>query len=165
MDYSLVHALAYWKGALRRFLWLYDVNCQYHKLLYERIRKSLLLQEEIDLDALILEYGIGLFHVHGHQDTCHCRYAPSFMEGAAFVVGEVIESLWEPLNEISGSSRAMTYFHRQETLDMHMNDSNWKKTVRMGACALSIMSLIMLITGRDSGYISGAFQRRVSGRE
>jgi len=32
-------------------------------------------------DGLELRLGIGLFHIHGHWDTCLARYSPSFIEG------------------------------------------------------------------------------------
>ena len=77
--------------------------------------------------------GIGLFHVHGHQNECFPRYAPSFIMGVGQIEGEIIETLWVGLNEISGSTRNMSKAYRQELLDMHMNDSNWKKLGRMGS--------------------------------
>ena len=132
MDYAFVHALARWQGLIRFILWLYDINCQYHKNLFSRLQGSLSMKEIVDIDQFEIQFGIGLFHVHGHQNSCYCRFAPTFIDGAAMVDGEVIESLWEPLNHIAGSTRAMTYFHRQETIDLHMNDSNWKKTTRIG---------------------------------
>jgi len=80
-------------------------------------------------DGLELRLGIGLFHIHGHQDTCLARYSPSFIEGARQVDGKTIETLWAPLNEISRSTRGMLTSHRREVIDDHMNDSNWKKLV------------------------------------
>lgn len=46
--------------------------------------------------------------------------------------GEILETLWAPLNHISGSTRSMTAAHRREVLDSHLNDNNWKKLVRIG---------------------------------
>lgn len=126
--------MGYWKGLLRLFLLLYDINCQYHVNLFKRLRESQALQEVLDLDDLELKFGIGLFHVHGHSNECYCRFAPTFIPGAGLIDGELIETLWDPLNHISGSIRAMSYFHRWEILDLHMNDSNWKKLLRMGQC-------------------------------
>ncbi|EGN91642.1 hypothetical protein SERLA73DRAFT_128099 [Serpula lacrymans var. lacrymans S7.3] len=68
--------------------------------------------------------GIGLFHVHGHQDICFPRYAPNFIPGAGQVDGGISETLWAPLNEVSQSTRAMRKSHKQEILDNHMGDSN-----------------------------------------
>ena len=60
------------------------------------------------------------------------RFSPNFIPGAEMIDGEIIKTLWVGLNEISGSTRNMSWHHRQEILDLHMNDSNWKKLVNMG---------------------------------
>ncbi|KAI9431800.1 hypothetical protein H4582DRAFT_2113351 [Lactarius indigo] len=80
-------------------------------------------------DNLELRLGIGLFHIHGHQDTCLARYSPSFIKGGQQIDGETIETLWAPLNEITRSTRGMSTSHRREVIDDHMNDSNWKKLI------------------------------------
>ncbi|KAF8266490.1 hypothetical protein EI94DRAFT_1701677 [Lactarius quietus] len=80
-------------------------------------------------DNLELRLGIGLFHIHGHQDTCLARYLPSFIEGGRQIDGETMETLWAPLNEISRSTRGMSSLHHWEVIDDHMNDSNWKKLI------------------------------------
>ncbi|KAG6325966.1 hypothetical protein ID866_13123 [Astraeus odoratus] len=73
-----------------------------------------------------------MFHVHGHQDECNSPYSPNFIVGAGQVDGEILETLWSSLNKISGSTCAMSFAHSQEILDDHMNDSNWKKIVKLG---------------------------------
>ena len=97
----------------------------------ERVNDSTFLKLP---DNLELRLGIGLFHIHGHQDTCLARYSPSFIEGGQQIDGETIETLWAPLNEISRSTRGMSTSHRQEVIDDHMNDSNWKKLIGVGKC-------------------------------
>ena len=87
-------------------------------------------------EGLELRLGIGLFHIHGHKDTCLARYSPSFIEGGQQIDGETIETLWAPLNEISRSTRGMATSHCREVIDDHMNDSNWKKLVSLGRLAL-----------------------------
>ena len=88
-------------------------------------------------DGLELRLGIGLFHIHGHQDTCLARYSPSFIEGGRQIDGETIETLWAPLNEISRSTRGMLTSHCREVIDDHMNDSNWKKLIDLGRLPLT----------------------------
>lgn len=88
-------------------------------------------------DGLELRLGIGLFHIHGHRDTCLARYSPSFIEGGRQIDGETIETLWAPLNEISRSTRGMSTSHRREVIDDHMNDSNWKKLIDLGRVPLT----------------------------
>ena len=122
-------------------LLMYDIMCQYRVNFRRRIRKS----PELALpSSLILQTGIGLFHIHGHQDSCLPRYSPSFIPGAKQVDGEIIETLWAPLNNISRSSRGMSLAHRQEVIDAHMNHSNWKKMVRIGMHILNILNINQL---------------------
>lgn len=114
----------------------YDIFCQWIVHLSERISDSkgtLKLPRGADIDG-----GIGLFHVHGHQDQCYHRFASYFVPGAAMVDGEVLETLWSALNQISRSTRTATLPHREEVLDDHMNDNNWRKLVNMSMpfCAL-----------------------------
>jgi hypothetical protein len=129
MDYSLCQALKYNMDGIKTVLILYDVMCQFGVHLVDWVEKSLYLDLPLDLT---IKKGIGLFHIHGHQDSCYPRFSPTFIQGAGQVDGEILETLWAPLNQISGSSRSMTAAHRQELLDDHMNDSNWKKQVKAG---------------------------------
>ena len=133
MDYSLSKALSYNMEDIPVALVMYDIMCQYGVHFKERVRKS----PELSLNSsLKLRTGIGLFHIHGHQDSCLPRFSPSYIPGAKQVDGEIIETLWAPLNHISRSIRGMSLVHRQEVLDSHMNHSNWKKMVRIGMCHL-----------------------------
>ncbi|EFI27308.1 hypothetical protein CC1G_14780 [Coprinopsis cinerea okayama7 len=106
----------------------YDIACQYAVHFLERFAKS----PELDLaDDLIVKFVIGLFHVHGHKKECYPRYASTFMTGAAVRSGEILESLWEILNRVSGRTRVMGHAMRVEILDAVMADSNWKKLLKL----------------------------------
>ncbi|KAG1832498.1 hypothetical protein EV424DRAFT_1342450 [Suillus variegatus] len=128
MDYALCEALKLNAEGIRRVLTFYDVNCQYHKHLQDRIADSPLLKMH---DELEITPGIGLWHVHGHQDSCYVRYASNFIQGAARIDGEIMETLWVPLNIISPAARGMGTPHRKECLDYQMNDCNFMKMIRM----------------------------------
>ena len=54
------------------------------------------------------------------------------MEGAGEVEGEILETLWSKMDEVAPLTQAMSVAHRQEVLDDHMNDSNWRKMIRIG---------------------------------
>ncbi|KAH8994300.1 hypothetical protein EDB86DRAFT_2829803 [Lactarius hatsudake] len=130
MDYSICKALSYNMEDMPVALVMYDIMCQYRVHFEERIKSS----PELSLpssESLELCMGIGLFHIHGHQDSCLPRFSLSYIPGAKQVDGEIIETLWAPLNNISWSTRGMSLVHRQEVLDTHMNHSNWKKLVRI----------------------------------
>lgn len=128
MDYSLVQALKLCKHC-RRILHLYDINCSFWEHFLERCSKSDFLEIPKNMEFF---RGIGLFHVHGHQDLCFPRFAPNFIPGAGRIDGEIVETTWPPINAISGSTRNMSKAHRQETIDLHMNDWNWQKLTRTG---------------------------------
>ena len=140
MDYSICKALSYNMEDIPVALVMYDTMCQYRVHFQERVKKS---PELILSDSLKLWTGIGLFHIHGHQDSCLPRFSPSYIRGAKQVDGEIIETLWAPLNNISQSLRGMSLMHRQEVLDAHLNHSNWKKLVQIGVFHPSYYSALV----------------------
>jgi hypothetical protein len=129
MDYSICKALSYNMDNIPVALVMYDIMCQYRVHFQAHVRNSLELSIPPSLD---LQTGIGLFHIHGHQDSCLPQFSPSYIPGAKQVDGEIIETLWAPLNNISRSIQGMSLSHRQEVLDAHMDHSNWKKLVQIG---------------------------------
>ena len=138
MDYSICKALSYNMENIPVALVMYDIMCQYRVNFLRRVEDS----PELSLpSSLELRTGIGLFHIHGHQDSCLPRFSPSYIPGAKQVDGEIIETLWAPLNNISRSLRGMSLMHRQEVLDAHINHSNWKKLVRIGMSPLPYFML------------------------
>ncbi|EGO05138.1 hypothetical protein SERLA73DRAFT_37143, partial [Serpula lacrymans var. lacrymans S7.3] len=66
MDYSLCQALTSLVG-IDSVIVLYNIMCQYGKHFLKRVLKSPYLQVPSDVS---MYKGIGLFHVHGHQDIC-----------------------------------------------------------------------------------------------
>ena len=135
-------------NGLNDIMIIYDVMCQYHVNLWDRIANNpnLSISEKANLIM-----GIGLFHVHGHQDECLFRLATSFIPGAGMVDGEILESLWAQLNDISRSTRTATLAHRAEVLDDHMNDSNWNKMVNIVSSVIAKYrkAVIGLVDSKD----------------
>lgn len=129
MDYALCEALRHNMQGIPQSLVCYDIMCQFGIHFLERVQENPYLG--FDPHLVILK-GIGLFHIHGHQDSCFAEYAPNFILGAGMVDGEIIETLWSWINLIAGSTRGMSSSHRHEVLDDHMNSGNWKKLIRSG---------------------------------
>ena len=129
MNYSICQVLSYNMQDIPIALVMYDIMCEYRVNFKDRIKNSpsLLLPSSLELWIRT-----GLFHIHGHQDSCLPCYSPSYIPGAKQVDGKIIETLWAPLNNISRSIQGMSLSHRQEVLDAHMNHSNWKKLVHIG---------------------------------
>jgi hypothetical protein len=144
MDYSFSEALKHSNmGDISRLIAMYDVMCQYWTNLERRFDESPFLSFPTAMNIL---RGIGLFHVHGHQDRCFPRFAPTFIEGAGMVDGEILETLWAVLNEIARSTRGATLAYRTELLNNHMNDSNWKKLIGMGISLSSFSAFPQSLT-------------------
>jgi hypothetical protein len=66
------------------------------------------------------------------------------------VDGEVLETLWAVLNGIANSIRSQSTAHRRETLDDHMNDSNWKKLIQMSEYSGCIVLPSILMSDMQS---------------
>ena len=141
MDYALCQALKNtMTGEEKRVIFVYDINCQYIVNLMARIKRG--LKHLWIRPDLLLVPGIGLFHVHGHQEICFPRFAPTFIPGAGQTDGEILETLWAVLNEVGRTTRTMTLAHRSEVLDAHMLDNNWKKMINMGTFLICFTFLL-----------------------
>ncbi|KAG1793247.1 uncharacterized protein HD556DRAFT_1432294 [Suillus plorans] len=129
MDYALCNSLAHNTNGIGRALTFYNVNCQYNRHLIAQVENSTNLSIP---SRIVITLGIGLWHVHGHQDKCFVWYASNFIPGAGRIDGEIMETLWATLNIISPAARGMSTPHRQECLNYQMNDCNFMKMIRMG---------------------------------
>ena len=129
MDFVFVNAINY--GTLTPIVMLiYDIMCKFIVHFRDRVME---LSDFLEIPENIrIKQAIGLFHVHGHIKQCFARFAPTFIRGSGMLAGEIIETLWSSLNHTASSARTMSWYHRQEYLDAHMGDSNWKKLTGMG---------------------------------
>jgi len=114
---------------VKRALLIYDIMCQWHKNLPDRVAESGYLEIS---DGLHILKAIGDWHVNGHVLPCEYRFGLAFIDGIGIIDGEVMETLWSVLNKISQTTWGATLAHRAEILDDHMNHSNWKKLVGVG---------------------------------
>jgi hypothetical protein len=129
IDYAICNALGYKSHGLREALVAYDVACQWSIHFDERVSQSAHLSLPQGLHYIP---AVGKFHLASHREDCFAHFSLNFVHGAGQQDGEVLETLWSSLNKAAGSIRAMTKAHRQEMLDQHILDSNWKKLVNMG---------------------------------
>ncbi|KAG2068957.1 hypothetical protein BDR04DRAFT_1022816, partial [Suillus decipiens] len=111
MDYALSQALNYNTDGISWAITFYDINCQYNKFFKDRVASSMYLSILI---SMVIIPGIGLWHVHGHQDSCYVRYASNFIHGTGRINREIMETLWASLNIISLSARGMGTPHCKE---------------------------------------------------
>ncbi|KAG2017263.1 hypothetical protein CC2G_006788 [Coprinopsis cinerea AmutBmut pab1-1] len=129
MDYGLSNSIKTTSAdKMKRLILLYDINCQYCRNLKKRFEAGPYLTLPSDL---VVTFGIGQFHVHGHQEKCYARYSPMFIKGIGYTSGEILEALWSVLNEASRPTQTMSLAHRTEVLDAFIADSNWKKMLNL----------------------------------
>jgi hypothetical protein len=128
MDYSICQAL-------KRFprhtlaLVIYDICCQWCIYFRDRVSESEFLEV---WESLEITPAVGKWHLAAHVAACFHKFSLNFIEGAAQVEGEIMETLWSVLDEVAGLTQGMSLAHRQEVLDDYMNDSNWRKILRIG---------------------------------
>lgn len=131
MDYSLCHGIANSNVQdIDKMVLYYDVICQYSVNLLRRLKEAKRYLPFAHRKTIY--YGIGAFHISGHIPRCFPRHSPHFIPGAGVVDGEILETLWSVLNEVSPSAQTASLAARTELLDDHMLDSNWKKIINIG---------------------------------
>jgi Kyakuja-Dileera-Zisupton transposase len=128
MDYALSQTMTI-GGAKKvpRLLLLYDIMCQW----------GVHMKQRFDINGLSMPNvkellrGVGIWHVYAHVNRCFGRYAPIYLKNVGLVDGEILETLWSLLNQVSESCQTMSLANREETINFHMNDINRKKNLEM----------------------------------
>jgi len=129
IDYVICQALNYRTQGLRGAINLYDMSCRWILNFRDWVAAGEYLSFP-DFEQFVA--AVGKFHISAHIKKCFALFSPNFIKGIGQVDGEILETLWAALNLISKSARTMTIAGRQELLDDHMRDWNWKKLVGMG---------------------------------
>jgi hypothetical protein len=84
-----------------------------------------------DLVSLVrrTRWAVPALHVQGHKDACMYLYSSAYMDCTAHFHGETAEQPWIEANQVGAHVRQMNNGHRQDTLNDHNEDWNWKKTM------------------------------------
>ena len=128
IDYSICQALKRFPGHVQALI-IYDICCQW----IIHFRQCVSESEFLELwDSLDITGAVGKWHLAAHIPECFPKFTLNFVEGAGQVEGEILETLWSGLDEVAGLAQAMSVAHHQETVDENMNDSNWRKIIRIG---------------------------------
>lgn len=159
IDYSLSEAIKTTNmDEVSDLLLIYDIMCQYG------VHMDRCFQDASGLGiptTLNLIKAIGLFHVHGHQDSCLYRFATTYIPGVGMIDGEILETLWSILNDISRSVRTATLATRGELLDDHMGNSNWKKIIQI--CQSFYSTRVCLLIAVEGHTIRTKYKRALDG--
>ncbi|KAF9030921.1 hypothetical protein BJ165DRAFT_1306841, partial [Panaeolus papilionaceus] len=129
VDFAFMQAIVRTNVDVRqRVTMIYDIGCQYSVHLRSRIDEML---SEHGMELLEIDHAIGMFHVHGHNDKCYFRFAPSFIPGLGMVDGEIMKTNWSVLNKAARAQRTATQVGQLEAMDNHTSDLNYKRTMKM----------------------------------
>jgi hypothetical protein len=77
---------------------------------------------------------VPLLHVMGHKDACAYLYASSYQQCAAHCHSETAEQPWAEHNQAGPLTCQMNPGHRQDVLNAHFGDWNFKKMHNCGEC-------------------------------
>jgi hypothetical protein len=88
MDYSLCKALSYNMEDIPVALVMYDIMCQYGVHFQERVDR---IPELTLSSSLQLRTGVGLFHIHGHQDSCLPRFLQVIFLEQSRLMGKLLK--------------------------------------------------------------------------
>ena len=127
MDYSICQALKRFPRHVKALI-VYDICCQWSIHFRQHVSESKFLEL---WDSLEIIGAVGKWHLAAHIPECFPKFSLNFVEGSGEVEGEILETLWSGLDEIAGMTQAMSIAHHQEVIDEYMNDSNWRKIIRM----------------------------------
>jgi hypothetical protein len=141
MDYALCGAVACMPG-IKSLIFCYDVGCQWWIKFHLRLQNG--APHLKWPSSLKLITAVGKFHLGAHIDDCFAKFSPNFIRRAGQIDGENLEPLWSSLNKISPSTRAMATSFRQETLDWHMNESNWGKMLTICTSSLHNETTVLM---------------------
>ena len=131
MDFIFFSAISSVVLSLTGIIASYDIACQWSKDVKKRANElPTILNANIAVTLLTLL--IPKFHLPGHGSRCQTDYSHNLTVGAARTDGEGIERNWSFMNPVATATKEMTPGGRQDTLEDHWGNMNWRKTVDLG---------------------------------
>ncbi|KAF6747259.1 hypothetical protein DFP72DRAFT_822049 [Ephemerocybe angulata] len=124
VDYIAFSAVQWFK--ILELVISYDIGCQWHKKLIQRLAALPAALQPTFLEALLVL--IPKFHLPAHIEACNRSYSFNLTKGVGRTDGEAPERGWSRMNAIAKSTAEMGPGTRRDTLDDHMADENWGKT-------------------------------------
>ncbi|KAK0476564.1 hypothetical protein EDD18DRAFT_1115246 [Armillaria luteobubalina] len=112
----------------------YDIGCQWGKNLWKRINVygPDLTPPQKQKDIVIL---VPKFHLPVHIVECQEEFSFAFELFVGETDGEATEWTWAISNPVASSMREMGPGSRQDTLDDHWSDHNWRKNAGLHKCS------------------------------
>ncbi|KAJ6488920.1 hypothetical protein C8R45DRAFT_929627 [Mycena sanguinolenta] len=120
---------------LRKII-LYNIVCQWWKMLNERL-KELPPLICITIILALFWFVIPKLHIHAHTLDCQVQFSLNLVPGGGQTDGKGIECPWGSIGAIASSTRASGPSARHDALDDHWNFWNWLKTIGLERAGLA----------------------------
>lgn len=147
MDYIVFSAISH--IGLRMYNLSYDIACQWHKKLWNRMTN---IPEHFQLNHTdkIVCFFVLKFHLKVHVQSCQTQFSFNFTRWVGRTDGEAPEHGWANFNRVASSTKEMGPGSHRDHLDDQFGDSNWKKSIAMGKANLyySLALILVLLAGR-----------------
>ncbi|KAJ7033998.1 hypothetical protein C8F04DRAFT_1210759 [Mycena alexandri] len=128
MDYMFFWSIA--GSSLRRFFVSYDIVCQWHIHVWDRMRTYRDIDITIDGD-IFMTFLIPKFHLPAHIKECNLKFSFNLTRDVGQTDGEAPERGWANANPLARSTKEMGPGSRHDTLDDHFNDWNHKRIIAL----------------------------------
>ncbi|KAJ7276586.1 hypothetical protein C8J57DRAFT_1061539, partial [Mycena rebaudengoi] len=120
---------------LVRFFVSYDIACQWHINIWERMMRYKKEMWLVGEDKFV-SFLVPKFHLPAHIEACNLHFSFNLTRDVGQTDGEAPERGWANAGPLAGSTKEMGPGARRDTLDDHFNDLNHKKITRLGAMML-----------------------------
>ncbi|KAF7373659.1 hypothetical protein MSAN_00576700 [Mycena sanguinolenta] len=117
---------------LLRFFVSYDIACQWHLKLWERMQKYQDASLTLDGRGKFFTFLVPKFHLPAHIEACNLKYSFNLTRFVGQTDGEAPERGWADANPLARSTKEMGPGFRRDTIDDHFNDWNHKKIIALG---------------------------------
>ncbi|KAJ7511255.1 hypothetical protein B0H11DRAFT_1700222, partial [Mycena galericulata] len=161
MDYMFMKSIA--GSDLIRFYVSYDIACQWHINIWQRMVGY--KNEELTIlgGNKYLVFLVPKFHLPAHIEACNLRFSFNLTCFVGLTDGEAPERMWANTNPLVNSTNEMGPGSRRDTLNDHFNDWNYKKIVLLGKTMLdrTVDAVpMMVVTGRALTELEAAFDEK-----
>ncbi|KAF7289740.1 hypothetical protein MIND_01347600 [Mycena indigotica] len=110
----------------------YDIACQWHVNLWDRMSRYDHQLLSIDKDNKYFVFLVPKFHLPAHIEECNIRFSFNLTRSVGMTDGEAPERVWAATNPLAGSTMNMGPGSRRDALDDFFNDQNHKKIINLG---------------------------------
>ncbi|KAF7364230.1 hypothetical protein MSAN_01082600 [Mycena sanguinolenta] len=117
---------------LVRFYVSYDIACQWHLKLWERMRTYQDATLTLNGKGKFFTFLVPKFHLPAHIEACNLKYSFNLTPHVGQTDGEAPERGWADANPLARSTKEMGPGFRRDTIDDHFNDWNHKKIIALG---------------------------------